>query len=83
MKSVLNMKKVFLSIITFYQKYIAPIVKQFFGIKSSCRFYPTCSEYAKASIEKHGVVSGGWKAMRRVLNCQPFSLKRVRLEARS
>ena len=38
----------------------------------ACRFEPTCSEYAKAAVEKYGVVRGGWMAAKRILRCQPF-----------
>ena len=39
---------------------------------NSCRFYPTCSEYAKAAIEKHGAVHGVWLATKRILRCHPW-----------
>ena len=39
----------------------------------SCRFEPTCSTYAVEAIRRHGVVQGGWLAVRRVLRCQPRS----------
>jgi hypothetical protein len=38
----------------------------------SCRFYPSCSEYAKLSIEKYGVLVGGIKAFKRIIKCHPF-----------
>ena len=38
----------------------------------SCRFYPTCSEYAVQAIEKKGVTIGTWLAVRRLLKCHPF-----------
>ena len=39
----------------------------------SCRFTPTCSEYAMEAIERRGVVVGGLLATKRVLSCNPFS----------
>jgi len=60
-------KTFFIKVIKIYQKYISPIKGQ------SCRFYPTCSEYAILSIEKYGVVKGLLKAVWRVLRCNPFS----------
>lgn len=39
----------------------------------SCRFYPTCSEYAVQSLEKYGVFIGGAKAIWRILRCNPFN----------
>ena len=40
-----------------------------------CRFYPSCSEYAKQAIIKYGVFKGGLKAAGRILRCHPFSGK--------
>jgi putative membrane protein insertion efficiency factor len=38
----------------------------------SCRFYPTCSNYALEAIESHGVWRGGWLTLRRLGRCHPF-----------
>jgi putative membrane protein insertion efficiency factor len=38
----------------------------------SCRYVPTCSEYAMEAVERHGVLRGGWMAVWRVLRCHPF-----------
>ncbi len=38
-----------------------------------CRFYPTCSEYAKQSVTKHGFFRGSWLALRRVIRCNPWA----------
>ena len=38
-----------------------------------CRFYPSCSEYARQAVERHGVFRGGLKGLRRVLQCNPFN----------
>lgn len=61
------MKKIFILLITFYQKNISHI----FGKK--CKFYPTCSEYTKQAIEKYGVIRGSVKGIKRILRCNPFS----------
>ena len=42
------------------------------GRVSACRFYPSCSNYAKEAIETHGAGRGGVMALRRVLRCRPF-----------
>ena len=60
------MKKILLSAIGFYQRYISP------GLPARCRFRPTCSAYAFEAIEKYGVIHGGYLALRRLLRCHPF-----------
>lgn len=62
------MKRLILFILKFYQKYLS-------GLKRypTCRYIPTCSEYAVLAIEKYGVVKGTFKAIYRVLRCNPFS----------
>ncbi len=52
--------------IRFYQKAISP------GLPPSCRFWPTCSEYAIEAVQKYGVARGLLKAAVRVLKCNPF-----------
>ena len=53
--------------IEFYRRFISPCKAP------CCRFYPTCSEYALLSIEKHGPLKGLLKACWRILRCNPFS----------
>ena len=60
------MKKVLISIINLYQK--MPLSSH--GL---CRFQPTCSEYAKESINRYGSVKGSVMAIKRILRCNPFS----------
>lgn len=38
-----------------------------------CRFYPTCSEYTKQAIQKHGVLKGSWLGIKRICRCHPFN----------
>ena len=61
------MKKIFIGIIRFYRKYISPLKAP------SCKFYPTCSQYAIEAIEKKGVIRGSLMALWRILRCNPFS----------
>jgi uncharacterized protein len=39
----------------------------------SCRYVPTCSEYAIEAVERYGAVRGGWMALGRLLRCHPFA----------
>ena len=39
----------------------------------SCRFHPSCSEYAEEALARHGVLRGGWLAARRLCRCGPWS----------
>jgi len=65
------MKKIFLQTISLYQKTIAVILFSL-GLKGSCRFSLTCSEYAKISISQEGIIKGSYLSVVRVLKCQPF-----------
>lgn len=42
-------------------------------LPASCRFVPTCSEYAMEAVERFGALQGGIKAGWRLLRCHPFS----------
>jgi len=61
------MKKIFIAIIKFYQRYISPMK----GTK--CPYFPTCSQYGIEAIEKHGTFIGSILAAWRILRCNPFS----------
>ena len=52
--------------IRFYQIAISPL------LGPSCRFTPTCSDYARQALLKHGPVKGLWLAVRRILRCHPW-----------
>jgi len=39
---------------------------------ASCRYVPTCSEYAMEAVERFGVLRGSGMALRRILRCHPF-----------
>lgn len=60
------MKRPFLLLIRGYKRFVSPM------LPPSCRFYPTCSDYAYEAIEKHGLLKGGRLAIWRVLRCNPF-----------
>ena len=61
------MKKIFLSLIRFYQRHISP------NTPPSCRFIPTCSQYAYEAIQKYGALKGGLLTLWRLLRCNPFN----------
>jgi len=60
------MKTFLLFVLKFYRRYISPLKPP------TCRFIPTCSDYAVQAVEKYGVKKGGWLAVKRVLRCNPF-----------
>jgi putative membrane protein insertion efficiency factor len=61
------MKIILIRLIEFYRKYIS-ILK-----RPSCRFYPTCSQYAIDAIKKYGAVKGSFMAIWRIIRCNPFN----------
>lgn len=60
------MKKLLLALIGFYRRHISPVTPP------SCRFTPTCSQYAQEAIQKYGAAKGGWLALKRICKCHPF-----------
>lgn len=66
------MKLIFLFTVFVYQKILSSIFKNVLGVRANCRFSPSCSEYAKRVILKHGPVKGGQLSIARLLRCQPF-----------
>lgn len=59
-------RKIVSGLIRGYQYFLSP----FLG--SNCRFYPSCSCYAHEAVNRHGVLKGGWMAVRRIGRCHPF-----------
>jgi len=60
------MKKLTLWVLSFYHYCISPF------LPPSCRYYPTCSQYACEAIERYGLLKGGILALRRLLRCHPL-----------
>jgi len=60
------MRTIVLALIRFYKRWISII------LPSSCRFYPSCSQYTYQAIEKYGVLRGSWLGVRRIARCHPF-----------
>lgn len=52
-------------LIRFYRACISPLTPP------SCRFTPTCSQYALEALKKHGLFKGSWLSIRRILRCRP------------
>lgn len=60
------MARILLFIIDKYQKYLSPIMGR------QCRFVPTCSEYSKEAIIKHGAIKGSYLMINRIFRCNPW-----------
>jgi hypothetical protein len=61
------MKTLVLFLIRGYQLLISPI------FPPSCRFHPSCSEYARQAVDKHGPGRGIWMGLTRLFRCHPFN----------
>lgn len=60
------MRTLILTSIRLYQAVISP------WLPATCRYTPSCSEYARTAVDRFGATKGGWLAMRRLLRCHPF-----------
>ena len=60
------MKTLMLAVIRFYRRCISPYTP------ATCRFTPTCSQYAYEAISKYGALKGGWMTFKRLCRCNPF-----------
>jgi len=61
------MKTLALALLRLYKRWISP------AFPPSCRYVPTCSEYAMEAVERYGALRGGMMAAWRVLRCHPFA----------
>lgn len=55
-----------IGLIRFYQYCISPLTPP------SCRYVPTCSQYALEALRRYGLWKGGWLALKRLLRCHPW-----------
>ena len=62
-----EMRKFAVGPIKVYRRFVSPM------LPPSCRYWPSCSEYALQAIEKHGVLKGGLMGAWRVTRCNPWS----------
>jgi hypothetical protein len=60
------MKYVLIFIITAYQKLLSP------WLPPTCRFTPSCSQYAKVALKRYGLFHGTFLALKRLIKCHPF-----------
>lgn len=61
------MKIIAIYVLRGYKLFLSPI------LPPSCRFFPTCSEYAAEAINKYGVLKGSLLGLKRILRCHPFN----------
>ena len=56
-----------LGLLRVYQTVISPLTPP------TCRYYPSCSQYAVIAVQRHGAIRGGWLALRRLGRCHPWT----------
>jgi putative membrane protein insertion efficiency factor len=59
-------RRMLATLIRGYQRLLSPV------LPPSCRFYPSCSQYALEAITRYGALRGSWLAARRLVRCHPF-----------
>lgn len=59
-------KVIALALVRFYRKFISPL------FPPSCRYVPTCSEYAIIALQRYGFLKGSWLAIKRICRCHPW-----------
>ena len=60
------MRTLLLALLRAYQYAIRPL------LGANCRFYPSCSDFAREAIERHGAGKGSWLTARRLARCHPY-----------
>lgn len=74
------MKMLIKFFITLYQYIFSPdtgLLRCLYPVRGACVMYPTCSEYMKIAVEKHGSMKGIWLGILRICRCHPFQKKLV------
>ena len=59
-------RRLLATLIRGYQRFLSP------ALPPSCRFHPSCSQYALEAVTRYGALKGGWLAARRLARCHPF-----------
>ncbi len=59
------LSRLLILLVRFYQYAISPL------LPPSCRYLPTCSDYAQEALRKHGAIRGSWLAIKRIGRCRP------------
>lgn len=70
------MKRIILSAIRFYQKYLSfdtGLFRSLYLTDRVCRFKPTCSEYTYQAVERYGIIYGLWLGFKRIIRCHPWN----------
>ena len=62
-----EMREIVIKPIRLYRRFVSPM------LPSSCRYWPTCSQYMLEAIQRHGVLKGGLMGAWRILRCNPWS----------
>lgn len=62
----IKMNRLILYAIRGYRRFISPL------LPPSCRFHPTCSQYAQQAFEKYGPIKGSWLTLKRLVKCHPY-----------
>jgi hypothetical protein len=60
------MTRILIVLVAAYRYALSPMLGR------SCRFHPSCSEYAQEALERHGALRGVWLAVRRIGRCHPW-----------
>jgi len=59
-------RRLLAALIRAYQRFLSPT------LPPSCRFHPSCSQYALEAVTRYGALKGSWLAARRLVRCHPF-----------
>ena len=65
-KVLIFLAEPFIWLVKFYQFAISPL------LGSNCRYTPTCSHYTVEALKTHGLITGGWLSIKRIISCNPW-----------